>query len=282
MTNPATVIPPTIRNLVAANEGYFIEKVFSTPGMTVEGGAIIYEENFPANHFLDPNKSIAPRAPGSEAPHIAALRGLPSIARPESWSGRIEVTDEARRRNNVIEVKRQFTAAANTFADTLQTRGEATLMEAITAWGREVASPNEWDAAFATGIANADPNDLPIAGFKTLQQAFVEDKSGVKPDTLLLGMTADYYLSLIYGEKLDEFLRRQGFTNVYVSPRLADDAVIALKSGQVGVIAFEKPLDQEYVREGKRKTDVYVLETVPVFVANDASAIMSLTGVLGV
>ena len=46
-----------------------------------------------------------------------------------------------------------------------------------------------------------------------------------------------------------------------------------------GVMAFEKPLDTEYQREALRKTDTYILEAVPVFVANDASSIIRLTGI---
>ena len=38
LTRPVTVIAPQVRDLVAVNEGYFVEDVFSTPGFTVEGG----------------------------------------------------------------------------------------------------------------------------------------------------------------------------------------------------------------------------------------------------
>lgn len=278
MTKPATVIPPTIRNLVAANEGYWIESAFATPGMTLDGGVIIYEESFPANHFLDPNKTIAPRAAGSEAPRIAALRGVPSVARPESWSGSIEITDEARRRNNVIEVNRIFRAAANEFADRLQSRGEQTLNDAVDAWGRQVTG-TPWNVALTTGVPNANPAILPQRDFAAVMKQFAADKAGVKPDTMLVSLNAAFYLEMIYGDKLGAMLQRHGLT-MRVSPRQADASALFFKSGQVGVMAFEKPLDQEYVREGTRKTDVYVLEAVPVFVANDASAIVELTGII--
>lgn len=52
LVNPPTIIPETIRALVASNQGYFIERVFNTPGFTVQGGAIIYTESFPTDHFL--------------------------------------------------------------------------------------------------------------------------------------------------------------------------------------------------------------------------------------
>lgn len=277
MTKPATVIPPTIRNLVAANEGYFAERIFNTPGMTVQGGAILYEESFPANHFLDPNKTIAPRAAGSEAPRIAALRGVPSIARPESWSGSIEVTDEARRRNNVIEVQRIFRAAANEFADRIQTRAIATLTTALAAWGRQVAG-TPWDVALTNGVPNANPAVLPQRDLSLVFRQFVKDKAGIRPDTLIVHPDTAFYLDLIYGEKLDALLKRYGLT-MYETIEMPLTSAYFVRAGAVGAMAFEKALDQEYTREGKRFTDVYTLEAVPVFVANDASAILELTGI---
>ncbi|HXH36980.1 MAG TPA: major capsid protein [Plantibacter sp.] len=276
MTNPSTVIPPTIRNLVAANEGYFAERIFSTPGMTATD-AIIYEESFPSNHFLDPNKTIAPRAPGSEAPRIAALRGVPSIARSESWSGSIEVTDEARRTNNVIEVQRVFRAAANEFADRIQTRAIETLNSAVNAWGRTIAG-TPWDVALTGGVPNANPNTLPQRDLSLVLRQFAKDKTGIKPDTLIVHPDDAFFLDLIYGDKLAALLGRYGLT-MFETIEQPSGTALFVKAGAVGVMAFVKPLDQEYVREGTRKTDVYVLEAVPIFVANDASAIIRLTGI---
>lgn len=279
MTKPPTRIAPIVRDLVADNEGYFAEEIFATPGFTVAGGAIIYSETFPADHFLDPLQSIAPRAPGSEAPIIGALRGVEKVARPESLAGRIDVTDEQRRRNDVAAVQSLFRKTANTFADRMQTRAIQTLNDAITAWGRTVGSVSWADAAAAAGgVTNVAQTTLPQATFGAVIKQFVDDRAGVRPDTVLLSSTDALNLRLILGDKLDAFLSAFGIKRMRETPELTAGTAIFLKGKQVGVIAFEKPLDTEYVREGTRKTDVYVVEATPVFVAVDASAIMQVTG----
>lgn len=272
--NPPSQIPAIIRNLVANNQGYFIERVFSTPGFTVQGGAIIYEETFPEDYFLPPDQSIAPRAPGAEAPRLGSTRKAPKVARPESWSGSIEVTDEARRRNDVRAVQRQFTQAANSFADRIQTRGIAALQAAVTAWGRTVSGGN-WRAALASGVPNADPQTLPQRDFALVQKAFITDKAGMSPNLMIVHPDDAFYLDVIYGDKLPALLSRYSLEMaVSVAAPVGDP--IFVRGGGVGVIAFEKPLDQELSREGTRKTDVYTLETVPVFVADDASSVIQL------
>jgi hypothetical protein len=279
MTKPPTRIAPIIRDLVADNEGYFAEEIFATPGFTVQGGAIVYSETFPADHFLDPTQSIAPRAPGSEAPLVGALRAVEKIARPESLSGRIDVHDEARRRNDVAAVQSMFRKVANTFADRMQTRAIETLMAAITAWGRTASTVSWADAAAAAGgVVNVAQSTLPQATFGQVLKQFVDDRAGIRPDTVILSSTDALNLRLILGDKLDAFLASFGIKRLRETPELTVGTAIFLKGKQVGVIAFEKPLDTEYERQATRKTDVYVAEATPVFVAVDASALMAVTG----
>ena len=277
LVNPPTRIPEIIRNLVAANRGYFAERIFATPGMTVQGGAIIYDESFPEDHFLPDDQSIAPRAPGTEAPRLGSTRREPKVARPESWSGSIEVTDEARRRNQVASVQRQFTQAANSFANKIQARAIETLVDFVTAASRTVTGIN-WRAALSDGVVNADPATLPQQTFALVNKQFQTDEAGMQADLLLINPADSFYLRLIYGNKLQELLDSYGLT-MLESPRVTEGDPIFVKEGGVGVMAFEKPLDQEYTREGTRKTDVYTLEVQPVFVANDASAIVVASGV---
>ena len=193
LTNPPTIIPEIIRDLVAENQGYFVEDIFSTPGFTVEGGAILYTPTFPQDLFLDPNQSLAPRAPGSEAPLVGWKRYAPQIAHPESISGRIDVTDEARRRNLVADVQNGFRKVANTFADRMQSRGIEVLDAAITAWSRSITGVN-WRTAHTGGLGAVDPATLPRRDFATVLAQFVADKAGVRPDTLILNQEDALYL----------------------------------------------------------------------------------------
>lgn len=275
--NPPSRIPAIIRDLVVFNEGYFIEQVFNTPGMTVEGGAILYTETFPEDHFLDPGQSIAPRSPGSEAPRIGISRRAPKIARAESWSGSIEVTDEARRWNRIIEVQTAFTRAANTFADTIQRRGEEVLDEFVQAAGRFAVSPPGSDWALADPIENTTSTDArPSAEFARVRRLFVEDKGGQRPDLLIVSPEDGEHLDRVYGDRLPALLARHGLS-LRESVRRPAGRRLYLRQGQVGTIAFDKPLGTpEYTREGWRFTDVYTMEAVPVIVAHGADAIMEV------
>lgn len=274
--NPPTRIPTLVRDLVAANEGYWIEEVFATPGMTVQSGAIIYSDTFPEDHFLSAHGRPGPRAPGSEAPRLAAGRPTLKTSRVESWAGSIEVHDEVRRRNQVWDVQRQFRQAANTFADILQVRGEEVLDAFIDASGREVTAGAGTfaDWAAADPIENtASTDNRPAAEFARVRRLFAQDKAGVRPDVLIADPEDIEHLDRVYGDRLDALLRRYGL-RLRESTRATVGERIYARSGQVGVMAFEKPLDQEHTREGTRKTDVYTLEATPVYVANGAESVL--------
>lgn len=281
LVNPPSKIPAVVRRLVAGNRGYFAERIFSTPGFTVQGGAVLYEVTDPSDLFLPEDQSLAPRAPGAEAPRLGAPRGEPKVARPESWAGSIEVTDEARRRNDVIAVTNQFTRAANTLTNNIQTTAITALTAFIEANSRQIESPLDWDTEAAKeGLANADPTKLPFADFARVLKKFQEDKAGVTPDTMIIH--PDDWMTLVtlystFGGGVQPILDQFGITNVDVTVLATKGAPIFVKAGQVGTMLFEKPLTQEFIREGKRFTDVFALDVAPVLVAHDATAVLQLT-----
>lgn len=281
--NPPTKIPAIIRELVAADEGYFIEDVFGTLGSPIQGGAVIVEETFPEDFFLDADSMPAPRAPGAEAPRLASGRHEPKVRRPESWAGSIEVTDEAKQRNNVIAVRNQFTKAANTFADIIQRRGIEVLLDAVETWERTSEAKVNWHEAHESGVQNVDPLKMPHRDIALVLKQFIDDKVGVRPDTIILNTEENLFLDLFYPGigttlSLGSMLAKYGITRIIPTPLIDKGKVLFVKSGAPGVIGWELPMSQEMVREGQRKTDVYVLECRPVYAAFDASAVWMLEG----
>lgn len=280
--NPPTQIPGIIRNLVAGNQGYFAEQIFATPGFTVQGGAIIYEETFPEDFFLPAGKDGGPRAPGAPAKRLGSTRKPIKSAYPESWAGSIEVTDEARTRNKVIAIRRQFTQAANTIANNIQTRALSYIEQKVSDWGRHAEGKN-WHEARPEGLVNVDPFTMPHRDIAQVLKQFADDKAGMLPDTIILGTEDNFFLTVLYSSfpngGLDGMLRSYGINRRLVSPLAKDGDPYFLKAGGIGVMAFEKPLTQEYSRQGERFTDVFSLDVAPVLVAYDASAIWQLTGV---
>lgn len=281
--NPPTKIPAIIRSLVAEDEGYFIEDVFGTLGSPVQGGAVIVEETFPEDFFLAAGTEPAPRAPGAEAPRMESERREPKVRRPESWAGSIEVTDEAKQRNNIIAVRNQFTKAANTFADIIQRRGIEVLLDAVDAWNRIDTAQVNWHEAHTSGVQNVDPEKMPHFDIALVLKQFRDDKVGVRPDTLIVNTEEALFLDLFYpgiGTTLSvgSMLSKYGITRIIATPLIEKGNVLFVKAGAPGVIGWELPMSQEFVREGQRKTDVYVLECRPVYAAFDASAVWMLEG----
>lgn len=279
--NPPTVIPPRIRALVAANVGYFAEQVFATGGFTVEGGAVIYTETFPEDYFVPDDQSFTPRAPGDPAPRLGSTRRAPKVARPESYAGSIEVTDEARKRNDVLGVRNQFTQAANTLANIIQTRAMQVLANAVESWKRQLVG-SAWRVSRSGGLANVDPFTMPHNDLALVQEQFSNDEVGVMPDTIILHTKDNYFLTVLYQSYpnggIDGMLRDYGITNRLVSPKAPEGAPYFLKARQVGDMVFEKPLEQEKHRVQGFK-DVFELDVAPLLIASDASAILQLTSV---
>lgn len=279
-TNPPSVIPRIIRDLVAENEGYWIESVFNTPGFTVQGGAILYTETHPDDHYLAPGQSIAPRAPGSEAPRLGITRRRPKLAYAESWSGSIEVTDEHRRRNDVIAVQEVFRRASNTFAEVLQDRGEEVLSDFLTANPQRIVAAGagtfgDWSAAAPVENTNSTA-PRPTAEFARVRRLYREDRAGVQPTLAIMAPEDEEELDRIYGDRLNGILQRYNL-RILSSVRRTPGRRLYVREGQIGTLAWEKPLgDPEYTREGRRFTDVYTLEAVPVFVANGVDAAMEV------
>lgn len=274
--NPPTQIPELVAAFTAENRGYWIEDVYNVPGLTVAGGAVIYSENYPDDFFTRPDGRPAPRAPGSEAVKLAFGRRTRKIARPESYAGDIEVHDEERRWNAVLSIIDKFRRAGNTFADILQASGEEALTDYVQASARYVVSPPGSDWAAADPVINSNSTDpRPSAEFARVDRLFLEDKSGIQPDLLITSPEDAEHLDRVYEDKLPALLQRRGL-ELRVSVRRPTGRRLYLKKKAVGTIAWDKPLDQEYTREGKRKTDVYTLEAVPVYVTNGADAVLEV------
>jgi len=278
MTNPPTIIPQLIRDFTAENQGYFIESILDTPAGIVEGGAVVGTPTFPSDQFLDPNKGLAPRAPGAESPTIGALRRPPMIFRPESWAGLIEITDEARRWNKIEEVVNLFRRTSNSFADRMQTSGLNAIKAAVASWGRTASSVG-WATAAAEAAINAVRSNEPAATFEQVENQFIADKTGVRPDTIILHPNEKSHLREIYGKNLAEFLADYGINQMYATPLQTPGTGWWVKSNQVGSIRWDKPLGQEMQR-GPAGTfkDEYALEMCPIYVLLDAGSILEMTG----
>lgn len=272
-------IPAVVRAFTADNRGYWIEDVFNSPGWTVQGGAVKYTISAVGDYFL-PTGQLMPRAPGAEAPRISGTRQRPVVAYPESVSGSIEVTDEARQRNDMIQLRTTLQQASNTFANTFQSLGEAALDALVTTSSRFAVNGagtfSDWAASPREANTNSN-GPFPAEEFDFVQQKFIEELGGVLPDTIVWTPADRRQFFRVYRGEAREVLAAAGLTRELMSVRRQSGRRLYLKSGQVGTMAWEKPMGEpEYTREGTRFTDVYSMEGRVVFVANGADAIFEM------
>lgn len=274
--NPPSEMPDLIRRLSLENEDYWIEEVFTNPGITVETGALIYTASHPADLFLPAGHTLRPRAPGTEAARISTTRRRRSMAYAEDWSFSLEVTDEARAINDVMGIQDTFQRASNSLTDILQNRGEQTLADFLTLNAdRTLTDPPGSDWAAADPIANTTSTDpRPTDEFARVRREFREDKTGLRPDVLIVSPEDEEHLNRIYGGQLAQTLQTAGL-RVRSSVRREPGERLYVRAGQVGALAWQKPITEPvYERLPGRWTDAFHFDCKPVFVARGADAML--------
>lgn len=266
-----------IATATTINQDFWIGEIYNTPGVQANAGVVRYALQKPGSLYLPAGSRLRPRAPGAEAPRIAIDMPALLLAYAESWSGSLEIPDEARAHNDRIMLDNALQRVANSFALRLQQRGETALTDFITAQSLSISNPtgSDWAAAPNRNVTNSSAA-LPEMEWATVRLAFRTDLSGIQPDAVLLSPTDELQLIRIYGTDYKAIMALFGLTP-YTSTRLTAGTRIYLKRGQVGSLVYEKTLDApEYTREGFRWTDIFSWEVKPLFVVNGADSIKSV------
>lgn len=281
MVNNPTILPGQIRNLVASNRGYFADRVFNSPGFRVQGGIVIAEPTKPNELFLPTSQDLAPRAPGSEAPRVGATRGEPVAYYPESIAGTLEITDEAKERNQLWTVTRQLQQIANTFTNRVQLRA----IEVLKAWteaeseARTKTNKTNWTTAGEAEAAKIKGTEAPFVDIDYVEQLFAEDEAGYQLSTIILNPADHFRLKVAYGAQpglLESWLRDKN-VEIFSSPRISAGEGYFLAAA-IGDLLWELPLTQETERVAKRKVTETIFEMRPVFAPQDYLAVWRLTG----
>lgn len=280
LVNNPTVIPGIIRTLVAGNRGYFADKIFNSPNIPVNGGVVIGEPTKPNELFLPEGKSLAPRAPGAEAPRVGATRGEPQLYFPESWSGSLEITNEAKRRNQTYTITRQMTQIANTFTNIIQKRAVEILLAFCEAESsaRTKANKTNWVTAAEAEAAKIKASESPAVDLAYVLSLFELDEAGYAPKWMILHPNDALLLNTIFGvQGVGPLLDYYGLTMV-PTPRITEGEAFFVAESGIGDLLWEQPLQQETEYVARRKTTVTTLEAVPVFVPLDYLGVWRLTG----
>lgn len=277
LSNP-TIITREIAQL--ADQKFFASKVFSDAG-GIDGGAILYELPPTTATDLFAERAIQEVEPGAEFPVLTFLRGVPVVAKPKKIGGKVPVTKEAKKRNNVRYMQRAMIQAANTIALTLDAMAVSVLNTAISGNSRTVAGQS-WSTAAGVTNLNVSGTNQPIADLLTARKTVELELRGHMLNSAILHPNQELSLGQIaarVGTTIDMLLSTAGIENWYSSPRVTAGTVILYEEGQVGGWANEFPLEEETWYEPEEQTDWYQWSVSPAMFVDDPYALLELTGV---
>lgn len=259
---------------------FIVSRIFSTGGTAVRGGAILYEQAL-ANDLYT-NRDVERVAPGAEFPIVGSDRRGPKVAEVEKWGGKFKITDEARRRNDIVHFNNQVTMLSNTIVRKVNQRAIIELEAAIAALGGAgTFIGNNWQAVITAGTSATNNADMPAGDFAKAQQIADTDELGVVYDLWIINPQEHAALKVIYGDKLNDVLRSNGIDEIYPSNRVAAGTAYAVARGQVGFLEYEQGLGTETWREPKNECTWTQSSVLPVMGVTNPMSIRKVTGLAG-
>lgn len=189
---------PTLlnRRLRELAENRFISDVLLTGRYTLQGGAIVFEQN----EGIYADRSVEAVAPGSEYPLTTVGTGAAAVATAQKWGQDALVFDESIKRLLMDPVSRAMTKIVNNVVKQVDSVALAAIASAVSQTTGAVA-------AWTPGTVNTNPLydiELAVAAIRGLNQ-------GYDPDTLVVNDTK--YAHLMNNATVLAAMRREDPNN---------------------------------------------------------------------
>ncbi|MCT1863393.1 major capsid protein [Dietzia cinnamea] len=271
--NHPTVITERLADLTF--DTVLVDKVFSTIGQPVSGGAVIYSQITEKHLFVD---GVADRKPGDEYPVIFSDKPEAQLARVQDFGGKFAISDEARRRNNSIDFDNSVTRLANTITRKLNSRAIETLDAALATLddGGEIAG-HPWTDLALDGATPTAAAERPTADLAAAQLAADEDELGVTYSMLLVHPRQRAALATAYGEKLTDVLTAAGLT-MHTSTQVTAGTAYVIDPGTVGFVDYEQPLTTETWDDREHRQTWLQSYAMPVMGVTSPRSVRKITG----
>lgn len=256
----------------------FIADVIFGDGIDAPGGAVIYDQvtaTDGSDLFL--GRDVQPIEPGAEFPILTDEAPAPKVAATRKWGGRVKITDEARRRNRLDILRREFIRLRNTIIRKVDAVSIATL-----------------DAAPIQTLVGADWGNSANNPRAHLAQARLLTEgveAGYDLDTLVLNpnQAADLLLRTDIKDSISE-ARRDALVieatlgrlmgyDIVQSWRVPAGTAYALPRRQIGGIANETPLETRAYEKPENEVTFVQGKRVLVPYVTDPKAIVKITGI---
>ncbi|AWT27313.1 hypothetical protein Csp1_25650 [Corynebacterium provencense] len=245
--------PTHIEQRVAdiAERDLLVDSVF-TEGGPVEGGAVIYSEIDEKDLYTDTD--VADRAPGDEYIIVNSTDREPRVARVQDFGGKFAITDEARDRNDTVELDNATTRLANTITRKVNQRVIATLTAAISK-ANVYSRTSGWDKVILDGVPDTitAPALRPSADLATLTAAAEKLDIGIEYTRLLVSPDGHRDLRIAYGTGLKAMLDDFGI-DLLVSNSVPADRAFLVDPKQLGFVRYERPLTVTTWRDEATRT----------------------------
>lgn len=245
-----------------AQAKYFLSDLLFSPAGTTESGAVIFSQVTGLDdQFTDGDFEMV--APGQEFPIVGTNVAAPLTAMAGKYGGKMQITREARTRNQLSKFRNDLTAMNNT----MLLKSDARAIAAVNA-----AAAQTLTAAAAVSWNNPAAQirkDLETARH-TLSRSILGITEGYMADTLVIGRDIELDIrlndqlmdtfykahdpataaALLSNGKLDGLL---GFKNVRTNPFIGARDVMMTEAGRLGGIAAEYALllEQWYVPDAQ-------------------------------
>lgn len=264
--------PTILRDRIAhlADSQLLMPKFFTSLGAPVVGGGILYSVAKASDLYAS---GIETRSPGAEYAVVDGVQPEPKRALVEDFGGRFQILDEHKDRNNVSYVDNQTTQLANSVVAKVDAAAMAAVTEADV---DDLVASAPWDTAILDGATPTDPSERPTGSLAQALEAFEVDELGIVPDTLLTSPAEARVLRTLYGKDLADVLESFGLELVS-NARLAAGSAYVVQAGELGAVAFEKPLTVEIYDERATRSHWCQTYCVPGFAVEKPHAAKRLT-----
>lgn len=245
--------PTHIEQRVAdiAERDLLVDNVF-TEGGPVEGGAVIYSEIDEKDLYTDTD--VADRSPGDEYVVVHSSEREPKVARVQDFGGKFAITDEARDRNDTVELDNATTRLANTITRKVNQRVIATLTAALSK-ANTLTRQTGWGGVILDGAPDTitAPALRPSADLATLIATAEKLDLGIEYTRLIVSPDGHRDLRIAYGTDLKAMLDDFGI-ELLVSNSVPADRAFLVDPKQLGFVRYERPLTVTTWRDEATRT----------------------------
>jgi len=279
---------PTVRNRriadIAAQE-FFAHNIFSNGG-GVSGGAILFERPNPLLTDLYTERRLQEMAPGTEAPQVTFVRGVPMVALPRQIGGKWSLTKQERKRNDARLAERAITQIANTMARDLESMAQSELNAVIAATSRTFAATQTLAASAAFTWTTRTAANQPGADLARLVATIHNEQRGHRLNSAIYNTLDWATLVSIYGVDGTDgnagaraILAANGITTVDVSVQQTQGKAKFYEAGAVGVWAMEFPIMTRQWEDPLEDMKWWSETTAsPCYAVDDQFAMVEMTG----